>query len=135
MGALADIDFDALAAESLVTIHRNGTEPHDPAPAQADPAGGWRLKWLGWRHGAASLRRGKLYYTATEDTRGFAVEARAAGLAAAVRFTSDDTDSITQAAETLAQRLPVTADDAAADLREIPAVSYTHLTLPTSDLV
>lgn len=120
MGALADLDVAALAVESLVTIDRsNGTGPHDPAPAQADPAAGWRLKWLGWRNGAASLRRGKLYYTATEDKSGFAVEARAAGLAAAVRFISD-TDSITQAAATLAQRLPVTADDAAADLREIP---------------
>lgn len=63
MSALAGVDLVALAADSIVTIHRNGTEPHDPAPAQTDPAAGWRLKWLGWHNGTARLRRGKLYYS------------------------------------------------------------------------
>ena len=69
------------------------------------------------------LQYAKLHYasfhTATEDIHGFAVEARADARAAAVRFASD-ADSITQAAAALAQLLPITADDAAADLREIP---------------
>lgn len=119
MGALTDDVVETLAAESV--IRRNGTEPHDPdpAPAQADQATNWRLKWLGWRAGAACLRRGKLYYKATETTNGFVVEARADNLTVAVTFVGDN-DSIAQAAATLAHDLAVTADDAAADLREIP---------------
>jgi hypothetical protein len=107
-------------AAGLALPERQPAQNNGTVQAPPPVNGQQRLKWGGWRGERAILRRGKTRYTVNdEEENGLIIEV-ATGKQAITTTLAHHNPDVEGAAATIANALPLTADEVAADLREIP---------------